>query len=179
MVNKFKVGEVVTVVELEHIDLQRGFEVGQHLQIASYDVRLGKLVYWFKGITHTGGLYEHQIKAQVEFTLSDIKPGYVVETRDGVLHIAMNTLEGLTFIEESGYYFSAKPVDEVTLTNTGFAGNKLDIMKVYGYPEQIEDTVKIAISGRELIWSRPEKYVKELTMKELTDLLGYEVKIVK
>lgn len=107
-------------------------------------------------------------------SLNDIKSGYVCMTRTGELYMCLRNkqdefnkilanqeeiidgdcYDGLNYI-----YYSSK-----------------DIIEVYGLVNDYYNPYRISIDGRPLLYKRTDP--KELTVEQISKLLGYEVKVV-
>lgn len=123
-----------------------------------------------------------------EMKKSDLKTGYLVVTRDGHEYVVyLNVL--------TNYQRDKKPED-IIVYNQGdsrrwngldtynedltYKGkeNKNDIMEVYMlyHPFTLQD-MTYCEQMRKLLWQREEP--KELTIKEIEEILGYSIKIIK
>lgn len=110
-------------------------------------------------------------------TKSDLKPGYVVEYRNGDFHMVFPTYSGELVLKppaSSDYNRLARY--DTDLINWGPAGHVLDIVRVYGYGEPCSASYATHI-GRKLLWERKEP--KKMTVAEVCKALGYDVEIVK
>lgn len=113
------------------------------------------------------------------FTRKDIKPRYVVELRDGSLHIAVpvGNEHLLILVGNEGWdYLNSWDID-LKIGN----GNpsSLDIVAVYGYVQGISNYYRagrIDTTARNILWRRVEP--KKMTVSEISDILGYPVEIV-
>ena len=110
-----------------------------------------------------------------QFTKDDLKPGMLVEYRDGDLRLVMPSKEGL-FIITNDSYNDLKYYDDDLLESEG--ESDLDIVKVYDVANNQSPNLDSLLStyNRELLWEREE--VKELTVEEISKLLGYKVRVV-
>lgn len=118
-------------------------------------------------------------------TRDDIREGYLVELKNGDKYIVMsyNFIEkdcvtGRFILLSERYSYLRFTYDEYLYDTEPIGDNHcFDIEKVYGLPNEeftfgrIFDT-----SIRNLLWQRE---VKEMTLEEVCDALGYEIKIVK
>lgn len=114
-----------------------------------------------------------------QFTKDDLKTGMLVVTRDGRKWIVMKDLYDKNY-EETGvlsnldeFNLLASYNDDLTfISRSGKHIEKLDIVEVY----DVKSILDFDIIYRKLLWKREE--VKELTVGEISKLLGYKVKIV-
>lgn len=118
---------------------------------------------------------------------NELKEGYLVELKNGNKYIIMSYIESqsiaaipkLVLCNENTVSVTAFEYDEnLRDANPVFSiDHSFDIEKVWGLPfkrfclSQLFDT-----SIRNLLWQRE---VQEMTLEEVCDALGYEVKIVK
>ena len=83
-------------------------------------------------------------------TINDIKPGYLVQLRDGKLHMVMQTTSEPVLVTKSGLW--------CTLKGRSLGGNDdLAIIKVYGYCYFAHKALNISTEDRELLWEHKEK----------------------
>ena len=110
-----------------------------------------------------------------QFTKDDLKAGMLVESRDGELMLAMPSKEGLFFVA-SHIQHTLTYYDDNLLDVDG--DTDLDIVKVYDIASDVGYTLEdlLVADNRVLLWEREE--VKELTVDEISKLLGYKVKVV-
>lgn len=107
-------------------------------------------------------------------TKADLKSGYVVQYRNGDYRVVMMTKSlGMVFTNLSGIHGKLEDYND---DMTNIAVSTLDIMKVYGYNCYCNQTLLLSGKDRDLLWAREE--VKELTVDEISNLLGYKVKVV-
>lgn len=123
----------------------------------------------------------------VPFSKADMKPGYVVEMRDGRKALILpyrdvrRDKDALILAYDSPNSCSWDPVDDVVaddLSWVGFGSRQHDIIRVYGL--SIVGGCAIAASStehRDLLWERKE--TKKMTVAEVCKALGYDVEIVK
>lgn len=103
------------------------------------------------------------------FTRDDLQFADIVTTRNGERYVVAN--EGM-FGEEDGYWLGSEYMPNFYKQDLKYDSN-LEGNRIY-------DIVKVERAGR-VIWERPEeeKEVKEMTIAEISEALGYEVKVVK
>lgn len=114
------------------------------------------------------------------FTKNDLYSGQLVITRNGRKYIITKTEDGcLVGIGETPYsYYAIECNCNEDLTNIHL--DISDIMKVYGRPKKAWECQLLNIWNieyRDLLWERDT--IKEMTLSEVCEALGYEVKIVK
>lgn len=125
---------------------------------------------------------------RVPFSKADLKPGYVVEMRDGrkalilPFHDIRKDKDVLILAYDSpDSYSSWDPVDDVVADDLlwiGLGTRQRDIIRVYG----LSNVGGLAIyasrtESRPLLWERKE--TKKMTVAEVCKALGYDVEIVK
>jgi len=106
------------------------------------------------GFAHSYGLYKYYEK----LTLDDLEFGDIVTFKTGIKTI--NTR--YYFISDNGVIFNKNCYNN-DLTSSDTFNNTI---------------IKVERVGN-IIWERNESKVKEMTMKEISEALGYEVKIIK
>ena len=104
-----------------------------------------------------------------EFKLDDLQFADIVTTRNGERYVVAN--EGM-FGEKDGYWLGSEYIPNFYKQDLKYDSN-LEGNRIY-------DIVKVERSGQ-VIWERSEeeKEVKEMTIAEISEALGYEVKVVK
>lgn len=108
-----------------------------------------------------------------EFSKDMLKVNDVCELRGGARYM-INIFEGVMFGQSYGSLYSSPKQD---LTHDCF--KELDVVKVYR-PTQQRQFFEKSWGDMPCIWERKEEpVVKELTMAELEEELGYKVKVVK
>lgn len=116
-----------------------------------------------------------------KFTKDDLKVGYVVKMRDGSLNMVMpNNNDELITVDASGGWMYLKryndclfnSCNDLLVSNT----SNFDIMEVYGRAKPNNETLKLDISDRDLLWKREE--AKKMTVEEIEKELGYKIEIV-
>lgn len=112
-------------------------------------------------------------------TRDDLKPGYVVRTRDGkFLLVAETSFEKYLMDMRIGAFPLKYWLPDMRKFSPFIDGrNPCDIMEVYGLPYSPSDVLTVRIDTRELLWKRSEP--KKMTMEEICEALGYDVEIVK
>lgn len=104
-------------------------------------------------------------------TKSDLKAGYVIEFENGEFAIVMPSYKDMIYISKDDLWGS---LDRVNFEYNPSSLN--NIVRVYGYSLFEYRTLCINAEHRPLLWER--KTPKELTVEEIEELLGYEIKIV-
>ena len=113
-----------------------------------------------------------------QFTKADLKTGQRVELRNGNIYIVLKDVETVWY-EKQEILFAC---NNAFLVGSGFNDDLIrkdkqeqyDIIRVYDKPNDYE-ILDISKKG-DLIWERAE--VKEMTVEEASEKLGYKVKIV-
>lgn len=127
---------------------------------------------WYNGewqiITFDEFMEEYEMK---NFTKDNLKVGMLVEFKCDVRKVVMPNKNGLYLMGCSSSYELHDFNDDLTHKNND------DIMKVYDLPRyNIISNSIYSRDNRNLLWEREE--VKELTIDEISELLGYKVKVV-
>jgi hypothetical protein len=128
-----------------------------------------------------------------QFTLDDLKTGMLVVDRDGNEYIVFKNcpfnyygvyVDNMIVNGQDRTWMDLADYHDNLLCNSdieeGFEDNRnLDIMEVYELPHPycIQD-MEYRKEDRKLLWKREERKVKQLTLEEISELLGYEVEIV-
>lgn len=90
-----------------------------------------------------------------QFTLDDLKVGYLVELRDGRLRMVMESTNGKVLIDEyDGFYLKLEDYSDNFKDENG--DSQYDIIKVYGFDEFAYKTLDFNTEDRELLWERKE-----------------------
>lgn len=113
-----------------------------------------------------------ELVEEKQFTKANLKPGMVVEYRNGGRRLFMND----TFMGFDGWM----PVDDYSndLVETRCGDYDLDIVKVYTTNAKMLDRA-FKDDYLTLIWERKEEeIVKEMSVEEIEKELGYKVKVV-
>lgn len=134
-------------------------------------------------------ILEKERKQMRDFTLKDIRSGFVVALRDGSLWLVARAGENFERILVNGAgswgYLDKSYNNDLTMkrgVEGVLGGNESrDIVKVYGLvssPRHWQNAASISsgLGYRPLLWARRE--VKKLTVAQVSDLLGYDVEIV-
>lgn len=111
---------------------------------------------------------------KLDFTKADLKPGYLVKTKQYDLYMVMPSQNGLAFVNESGW-LNASDLKENLSDN---ADEDYDIIEVYGYSKYEYKALEINTATRDVLWKREENK-KEMTITEIEKELGYPIKIIK
>ena len=107
----------------------------------------------------------------MSFTKDDLKSGMVVEFRSGKKYMMVD-YNGRLFGVGTATYFDDNKNEDLTSP----VRREWDIMKVYEATEEYQLPIN-RWDDMQLIWERSE--VKELTVAQLEEELGYKIKIVK
>lgn len=112
-------------------------------------------------------------------TKFDLEVGMVVVLRNGDVRMVLNT-SNMGVVLTNGAKACELAKYNTNMENEGRLGSYFDIMEVYGHPAcgGQGGLLQFGINtlGREKLYSRA---VREVTMEELHDLLGYKVKIIE
>lgn len=165
MENKFKVGDYV----------KANAEGNSRYSITNYDMKKGKVIS-IDGSEITIEIVEHKEKSQIGakfgvdskcfdlyFTLSDLQFADILILQNGERYVVA---DGYMMGQKSDYYCDADEIKDFyndDLTRK-YNNCEYDIVKV----ERVE----------QVIYEREEKVV-EMTIAEISEKLGYEVKVVK
>lgn len=84
---------------------------------------------------------------------SDLKPGYVVQYRNGTLRMVMQTREGMVLSASDGFNELWRYTDDLCETSGEI---DLDIISVYGF-SNTHNTLALTTDERELLWERKDK----------------------
>lgn len=113
-------------------------------------------------------------------TKADLKPGYLVVRRDGERCIVMPTVDDLVLARDydpiskcNHYYRISEYTDDLRDEDND---TEFDAMEVYGVSRYDSQVFNNTTVDRDLLWKREEP--KELTVDEISKLLGYQVKVV-
>lgn len=112
-------------------------------------------------------------------TKSELKPGYVVKYRNGMLRMVMPLRGSLILVEMEfkNPSFTRLEYFNENLTNAyGYGYDELDIMEVYGFSRFRQSVWRFDENDRELLWKRQEK--KKYTYEQLKEILGEEFEVV-
>lgn len=129
------------------------------------------------------GYLEH-----VQFSKSDLKPGYVVEFRSGrkalilPYHDDLGDCDALLMVYDAPNSRSWDPVDaclsDDLLWKTDNGDKSQDVIRVYGLSDVGGRAISAeSVDDRRILWERKE--TKKMTVAEVCKALGYEVEIVK
>ena len=138
---------------------------------------------WYKGeyeiITFEEFMEEYNMK---EFTKADLKTGMIIVNRKGVEYVVIKGMEhGFDSTKDAFMNISKHTWDGLDFYTNDLLNNndmpEMDIMEVYlaPHPYCIQD-IDYERDKRKLLWKREE--VKELTVDEISELLGYKIKVV-
>ena len=164
---EFKPGDKVRVLDY------RGDRRGHESWVPSMDKYVGEILTIHKQCAdlcfteENGWNWHRDWLVPVNFTKDDIQEFDVVEFRDGRMSLVVDLDDAL---EVSDAFISAYK-DDLTLWDDEYA----DIMKVYR-PKDNLPTDKSKWKDLPLIWKREE--VKEMTVDEISEALGFKVKVV-
>lgn len=102
-----------------------------------------------------------------EFTIDDLKYGYLVELRDGRYALYMPSRNGDVF-DFGNVDFSIMNYKK-NLKYYNNRNSNVDIVKVFGFAEY--GTLQLTTKNRELLWERKERETVEMTVNEMKEKL--------
>ena len=115
---------------------------------------------------------------------SDLKVGYVIQYADNSFAMVMSIYNRflnkteLKFIrQDSSRWVSYDAYNENFIQISPNSPSELAIQKIYGHPDDIKYTFTCSNEGRKLLWAN-EELVKEITVEEIENILGYKIKII-
>lgn len=121
---------------------------------------------------------------ETNFTRVDLKPCYLVKTRDGRYWMVFLVDEGIMILTNGFDRWEYLSSWDMGLSHSKSSydsdAHNLDIMEVYGHVTGSENYPAcgyISTDNRPLLWSRESERV-EMTLEEIEKKLGYKVKIV-
>lgn len=107
-------------------------------------------------------------------TKSDLRTGMVVQLRTGNRYIVYKNTTGNDLICNSTFY-NTRELTEYNESMCSCVNNSFDIVKVWN-PRESNDYGD-AYANLDILWERHE--TKKLTVKQVSELLGYSVEIIK
>ena len=110
-------------------------------------------------------------------TIKELKPGYLVQLKNGDISMVVMTVNGLVLADEpQGSLNSYMTLDNYKPDMT-HEQDKLTIVKVYGYSKFACRSFVFDFMYRDLLWERkPEK--KQYTYAQLREILGEEFEVI-
>lgn len=105
------------------------------------------------------------------YDVSYLKPGYVIEIRDGTKFLVAETEDGITLVTEKGTWLAPCQI-------SSNPGRDNFIVKVYGFSGVYVDAITHNTAFRELLWEYNNSEIKKLTIGQIEKLLGYPIEIV-
>lgn len=111
-----------------------------------------------------------ELAEENQFAKADLKNGMIIEHRDGDKYMVIDD----RLVQEEGFF----PLSDYNDDLTDNKYKKYDIVKVYKpITDRIFDTYDLfSTDNLDLIWEREE--VKEMTVAEIEEKLGYKVKVI-
>ena len=156
-----------------------------YLEVNNYRWTQSKTCYSNKGEYDEVKYYEDQNYHVLEWSdymevapKDILKPGYVVELRNGDTYMYIPYANGSCFVK-----YRLAPIDlkeyDYELNYKG--NNRLDIMKIWGHTQLSNDVLSIISKGRTLLWEREERPEIRMTIDEMKQKLEeiLNVKIVE
>jgi hypothetical protein len=110
---------------------------------------------------------DSMIERRIDMTKDDLKVGYVVEQRDGVLRMVMPHERELLFAKGDARIGLSNYNDDLTCIRISC----FDIVRVYGYTTRESKTLLVEKENRPLLWERKEEPI-EITIEEIAKLKG-------
>jgi hypothetical protein len=117
-------------------------------------------------------------------TIADLKPCYVVKTRDGRYWMVFTVSTGTMILTDGAnkwmYLSNWHPDFTHSRSSHDPSFHELDIMEVYGPVTGTDNYIfcgYVTPDNRPLLWSREPERV-EMTLEEIEEKLGYKVKVV-
>lgn len=173
---KFKVGDKVRVSEC-YDDLGDKSGVGVIAQVDEHDTCMPYLVFLNDG--NQWWCSEYKLKLIPPTPKEMLKPGMVVEHANGRLTMVFeNRNNELLFITDDGSYCRLIHYNDDLDDLVDVTTNQWDINKIYGLASRFCDLNEISITDRSLLWER-SKQPEEMTLEQVCEELGREIKIVK
>lgn len=90
-----------------------------------------------------------------KFTKADLKVGYIVKHRNGLLAMVMPGRNGNMIVIDSKERYTN--FESLTSDMKVVGSERLDIMEVYGYSPYNFMSMRFDTDGRDLLWKREEK----------------------
>lgn len=103
-----------------------------------------------------------------DFTIDDLKYGYLVELRDGRYALYMPSQNGDVF--DFGNTYFAVGNYQNNLKYYSNCNNCFDIVSVYGWTDSTS-SIQLTTDNRELIWERNERETVQMTVGEMKEKL--------
>ena len=176
---KYTVGDKVKV----RCDLEVGKMYGAHYFVSDMNKYIGKTMTIKEVIGNTYHLKEDDGEwCWTEGMLEDLtsksmlEPCMVVKLRNGELVYVANTKNGLCLLDERKNWIKIQDYDDELCYQVG-KNECFDIMEIYDLSELAQQSMKISIVDRRLLWKRKE--VKKMTVAEIQKELGYKIEIVE
>lgn len=104
---------------------------------------------------------------------SDLKIGYLLECRNGILKMLMPSEDTLVLMGQDGCYYEIDALKDDLTTNFD---KDFDIVKVYGLSKYHSRVLDFDKCDRKLLWTNQKK---EMTVEQIEKELGYSIKIIK
>ena len=114
-------------------------------------------------------------------TKSELKPGYLVELKNGDLYMVMQTNGMLILAKQPEENFYDHKICNNWLGIRYYQDDmkhemaNFTIMKVYGNAKYANQVFRFSTENRELLWERPKK---QYTYAQLREILGEEFEVV-
>ncbi len=154
--------DILTIRELNPNNKYHTTPAGRHYGVVE---KPADIYVWFEDELE---LVEEKEKP---FTKADLKPGMIVEYRDGEKALYINGI----FMSEGSWMNDTDYKEDLTYLRTK-NNSRLDICKIYS-SKAFVSTKLFDSNCMELLWERKDE-AKEMTVAEIEKELGYKVKIV-
>ncbi len=110
-------------------------------------------------------------------TKSELKPGYLVQLKNGDVSMVMASENGIFLIDKPVGILSSYSTLDHYRNDMSHELDHLTIMKVYGCSKYYHQALGFCTENRKLLWERkPEK--KQYTYAQLREILGEEFEVV-
>lgn len=107
----------------------------------------------------------------MSFALKDIKD---IEIKEGMLIVVHKNGR---YLVTRNYYDELIAANEMGDSWFGIKNSSVEIEAIYDRPKLYAQTCQFSTSYRTLLWKKPE--VKEMTVAEIEEKLGYSIKVIK
>lgn len=177
--NPLAVGSIITLSEIagdsSAMSRYRVYKLDWDVLEVMYDLDHPHCeVEFYEDAEEVEDVVEEEItKEKSMFVKSDLEVGYVVKTKSGKFaQVVFLKGPGLSILYENRDGLPLRGYSD----DLSFNGKVHDIEEVYGHSAAWEDLGRFDAGDRELLWKRKE--VIEMTLAELQEHFGYEIKVV-
>lgn len=171
----FKIGDKIRIVGRPNTIEEKKRFIGEEVEIR--DFQGYDMVNTTPVLGNWAWYYDEIELVEEKFTKKDLKTGMLLVRRDGVIRkVLLNTPNGDIGIGEQEDYLCLDGYNQ-DLTHSKY--DDWDVMKVYSFNYQ-HMTLIFDLKGAKLIWEREVPVpIKELSVEEIQNILGYKIKIVE